>query len=164
MMLPVATNQKYCRFCCSCCFVLFGFFLIWQHLRYQPPLSEAKKGSFLLYREIHLSQSRSSDISPAWPSNTATSAQLRPRLNTPANFQDTDAYSPPHLSIADVPPNTAKQPQVTISWRWPEVNEISHIRVFLIRTISAAVFLIKPPYGNWFGTKAPLGGWRRSDA
>lgn len=92
----------------------------------------------------------SSNLSSAWQTNTARSIRLRLRLNTPANLKDTATYSPQthtssplrHISLpatAPLQPSPGKL-LADSDLRWMEYLTF----MFLIRTISTDVLLIKP--------------------
>lgn len=158
IMLHVATNQKDCRF------LMFVFFYLTPSEVSAASLGSNKRQLFSLggNSSFPVLQLR---YFPSMADKYSHERSAKTKTKHPCQLlRHRRLLSPPSPHHRRTP-NTAKQPEVTISWRWLQVNEISHIcGFFLIRTMSVAVFLMKPPYGNWFGTKAPLGGWRRSDA
>lgn len=94
---------------------------------------------------------RRSNIPSARQTNTATSIRLWLRLNTPANLGDTATYSTPHSPCcrhihpppsATVPPAKPARGMLLADGhlRWMEYLTFR----FLIWTISADVFLLKP--------------------
>lgn len=91
-----------------------------------------------------------SNISSAWQTNTATSIRLRLRLNTPANLKDTGTYSPQthtssplrHISLPAVAPLQTSPRKLLADGDLRWMGYLAFM--FLIRTISTDVFLIKP--------------------
>ena len=136
----------------------------WNNPKDRDWLSQGNASLWFVYGAALQLQSFSS----AWQTNTATSIQLRLRLNAPANFKDTATYSPQthtssplrHISPPAVAP-PANQPEETISCRWPQMNGIAQIHVFN-KNNKQGCLSNKAPYGNWFITKAQLSSWGRA--
>lgn len=123
-----------------------------------PECHHPKKAAICSCRKIHLFHFRKIKLRYSLGmTNTATSIGLRLRLNTPANFKDTVAYSPQTHTSRHISPSSrsspANLPGETISWWWPQMNGISRIHVFN-KNNKQGCLSHKAPYGNWFITKA----------